>query len=149
MKKIFNFYDFIKEKWSEIEIIYSPSVEKAFTDGKKRIYLNSEFKNPENKDIRKFVILHELAHIYLNYLNEKLKEKQPKLTKENEVLCDIMATIYLKRVSKWEGERIIKCLTILYPSNIALFRIHIIRNLLFKGGEYEVVNFNYSSSHTS
>ncbi|MEO0160392.1 MAG: hypothetical protein ABIL47_07965 [candidate division WOR-3 bacterium] len=147
--KILNFYDFIKEIWQEIEIIYSTKVDKAFTDGYKRIYLNSEFKKEENKDIKKFVILHELAHIYLNYLNGQILEKQPKISKENEVICDILATIYLKKISKWEGKRIIRCLTILYPSSVALFRIHIIRNILLKEVDNEVVDFDYSTSYTS
>jgi hypothetical protein len=52
--------------------------------------------------------------------------------KENESLCDILATLYLKRISNWSSEKIINCMTLLSPNYISHFRIQIIRNLLNK-----------------
>jgi hypothetical protein len=129
MKEKLNFAQFVEKIWDKIKIIYDKNVYKAFTDGRTKIFINSYLKDKEE---RKFVILHELAHIYLNYLNDVVQHQQPNLMKENESLCDILATLYLKRISKWSSEKIINCMTLLSPNYISHFRIQIIRNLLNK-----------------
>ena len=130
--KLLNFAEFVQ--MANFEIIYSPHVEKAYTDGIRRIYVSSSLKNrPE----RFFVILHEMAHIYLTYLNRHLKDHQPIAQKENESICDILAALYLKKVAGFPSELIVRSMLLLSPTYTNKFRVEIVRNVLnkFEGAE--------------
>jgi Zn-dependent peptidase ImmA (M78 family) len=126
-KKLLNFAEFVQKV--KAEIIYSPNVEKAYTDGVKRIYISSSLKN---KPERYFVLLHEMAHIYLTYLNRHLKDQQPIAQKENESICDILAALYLKKVANFPSEVIVRSMLLLTPTYTNKFRVEIVRNILNK-----------------
>jgi Zn-dependent peptidase ImmA (M78 family) len=125
--KLLNFAEFVQK--AKVEIIYSPSVEKAYTDGVRRIYISSSLRN---KPERYFVLLHEMAHIYLTYLNRYLKDQQPIAQKENESICDILAAIYLKKVAGFPSEVIVRSMLLLSPTYTNKFRVEIVRNVLNK-----------------
>lgn len=131
-KKLLNFAQFVQS--APIEIIYSPKVEKAYTDGVRRIYISSSLKyKPE----RFFVLLHEMAHIYLTYLNRNVKDAQPIAQKENESICDILAALYLKKVAGFSSKDIIRSMLLLSPSYTNKFRVEIVRNVLNKFKDVE------------
>jgi Zn-dependent peptidase ImmA (M78 family) len=124
-RKLLNFAQFVQS--APIEIIYSPKVEKAYTDGIRRIYISSYLQNrPE----RFFVILHEMAHIYLTYLNRNVRDAQPTAQKENESICDILAALYLKKVAGFSSKDIIRSMLLLSPTYTNKFRVEIVRNVL-------------------
>jgi Zn-dependent peptidase ImmA (M78 family) len=130
--KLLNFAQFVQSV--PIEIIYSPRVEKAYTDGVRRIYISSSLQNrPE----RFFVILHEMAHIYLTYLNQKVRDMQPVAQKENESICDILAALYLKKVSGFSSKEIIRSMLLLTPTYTNKYRVEIVRNVLNKFKDVE------------
>jgi len=130
--KLLNFAEFVQR--AKIEIIYSPTVEKAYTDGVRRIYISSSLRN---KPERYFVLLHEMAHIYLTYLNSHIGDQQPIAQKENESICDILAALYLKKVSGFPSEVIVRSMLLLSPTYTNKFRVEIVRNVLnkFEGAE--------------
>ncbi|MFZ8804410.1 MAG: hypothetical protein ACO2PO_15695 [Candidatus Calescibacterium sp.] len=130
--KLLNFAQFVQSV--PIEIIYSPKVEKAYTDGVRRIYISSSLKNrPE----RFFVILHEMAHIYLTYLNQNVRALQPVAQKENESICDILAALYLKKVAGFSPKDIIRSMLLLTPTYTNKYRVEIVRNVLNKFQDVE------------
>jgi len=123
--KLLNFAQFVQSV--PIEIIYSPRVEKAYTDGVRRIYISSSLKN---KPERFFVLLHEMAHIYLTYLNLNVRDMQPVAQKENESICDILAALYLKKVAGFSSKDIIRSMLLLSPNYTNKYRVEIVRNIL-------------------
>ena len=135
MKKIPNFLQFVPLIWNELEIYLVPDPAlKGRTDGIRKIWVNSEYP----PDVRKFIILHEIGHIYLNYLNEKFGLIQPAVIKENEALCDVLAAVYLINRKGIKPREIFNYITVLHPSGEAKFRMHILRNMLLlakKGGK--------------
>ncbi|MFZ8804328.1 MAG: ImmA/IrrE family metallo-endopeptidase [Candidatus Calescibacterium sp.] len=130
--KLLNFAQFVQSV--PIEIIYSPRVEKAYTDGVRRIYISSSLKS---KPERFFVILHELAHIYLTYLNRNVKSMQPVAQKENESICDILAALYLRKVAGFSSKKIIQSMLLLTPTYTNKYRVEIVRNVLNKFKDVE------------
>jgi Zn-dependent peptidase ImmA (M78 family) len=130
--KLLNFAQFVQSV--PIEIIYSPKAEKAYTDGVKRIYISSSLKN---KPERFFVILHEMAHIYLTYLNRTVKTIQPVAQKENESICDILAALYLRKVAGFSSKDIIRSMLLLTPTYTNKYRVEIVRNVLNKFRDVE------------
>ncbi len=130
--KLLNFAQFVQSV--PIEIIYSPKVEKAYTDGVRRIYISSSLRNrPE----RFFVLLHEMAHIYLTYLNRHVRDAQPVAQKENESICDILAALYLRKVAGFSSKDIIRSMLLLSPSYTNKYRVEIVRNVLNKFKDVE------------
>jgi len=125
--KLLNFAEFVQR--AKVEIIYSPNVEKAYTDGVRRIYISSSLRN---KPERFFVILHEMAHIYLTYLNNNLGDQQPIAQKENESICDILAALYLRKVAGFPSEVIVQSMLLLSQTYTNKFRVEIVRNVLNK-----------------
>ncbi len=125
-----DFYSFCSIAIDYVKIIWSDNVNKGKTNGIDTIWLEKSIK--EDKKLLRFVIAHELAHIYLNYLNWLYGSKQPGFAKENEVICDILASLMLGKVFQKPGDDMMEALSKLYPSDIAKFRISIITNVVMK-----------------